>query len=84
MNDQCKKEFTVRESRLAVSLHIKTAAAFTHTHKQTHNQSRQEVFSMSLFYPVDSFSLFYQGCDSKESKNQQLNHGVILYTALSQ
>lgn len=50
-----------------------------------HNQSRrQELFSMSLFYPVGSFSLFYQGCDSKESKNQQLKLGVILYTALSQ
>lgn len=39
---------------------------------------------MSFFYQVDPFSLFYQGCDSTESKNQQLKLGVILYTALSQ
>lgn len=72
---------------MPVIYHIKTATAFTHAHKQVfpHNQSRrQELFSMSLFYLVDSFSLFYQGCDSKESKNQQLKLGVILYTALSQ
>lgn len=71
---QKKIQLTVRESRWTIPVIYHINIAFTHTHTHTETQSKQETgtFLCHLLYPVDSFSLFYQGCDSKESKNQQL------------
>lgn len=60
-----------------------------HTGDSPQQPTQTQVFpekaeSYVTFSPVESFSLFHQGCDSKESKNQQLKLVVILYAALSQ
>lgn len=71
--------FSVRESKWTTLVIYHREISFTH------NQSRrQELFSASLFYTVDLFSLFYQGCDSQESKNQQLKPlGCSAYSTIS-
>lgn len=79
VNDQCKKDTICSQGKqMDHAGDLPHEKSSIHTEELPHNQSRrQELFSMSLFYPADSFSLFYQGCDSKESKNQQLKLGVI-------
>lgn len=69
-----KIQLPVRESRWTIR--VIYTAALTPTQLFSHNQSRLCQLVSSWFI----VSLRYQGCDSEESKNQQLK----LYAALSQ
>lgn len=73
VNEQCRKRYDLQSGK------ADGPCVHTQTNTGIHTQS---VFYVT-FYPVDSFPLLYQGCDSKESNNQQLTHGVIQNSTVS-
>lgn len=85
--DQCKKKktkLTVRESRWTMPVIYHTKSKHRHRYAHTIKAEGRNCFLSHFSIQFDSFGLFYQGCDSTESKNQQLKLGVKLYTALTQ
>lgn len=82
-NDQCKKKRDTIYSQETPLDRVGDSARKKRIHRTQSQSRRQKQFSMSLFYPVDPFSLFYQGCDSKGSKNQQLKKKIWVYTVYS-